>query len=140
MKQTSATRRSSELAREKLANILLFEISDPELELVTLTGCEVSIDRSFVRAYFTCEADRYDAVLNAFARAKGRIRSLLGHALGWRVTPEIAFIVDTSTDESEHIAHALEQVPPTLGVEKDEFGYPIETSSESETGGVDERR
>lgn len=140
MKQTSATRRSSEFAREKLANILLFEISDPELELVTLTGCEVSIDRSFVRAYFTCEADRYDAVLNAFARAKGRIRSLLGHALGWRVTPEIAFIVDTSTDESERIAHALEQVPPTLGVEKDEFGYPIETSSESETGGVDERR
>ena len=128
MKQTSASRRSGELAREKLASILLFEISDPELELVTLTGCEVSVDRSFVRAYVSCEPERYEAVLAAFGRAKGRIRSLLGRALGWRVTPELAFIIDPSTDEAERIARALEVVPPTLGVQKDEAGYPIESA------------
>ena len=27
--------------------------------------------------------------------------------------------------EAERIARALEDVPPTLGVEKDEFGYPV---------------
>ena len=62
----------------------------------------------------------------ALRRAKGRIRSLLGHALGWRVTPEILFEIDTTTDEAERIARALEDVPPTIGVAKDEFGYPLE--------------
>ncbi len=125
MKQNSSSRRTAELAREKLANILLFEVSDPDLELVTLTGCEVSVDRSLVRAYVSCDADRYDDVMAAFGRAKGRIRSLLGRSLGWRVTPELDFRIDTTTDEAERIARALESVPPTMGVVKDEDGYPV---------------
>ena len=124
MKQNSSSRRNGEIAREKLASILLFEISDPDLELVTLTGCEVSVDRSFVRAYVSCEPERYESVMAALNRAKGRLRSLLGRALGWRVTPELAFSLDTTTDEAERIAVALEN-RPTIDVEKDEFGYPI---------------
>ncbi|WP_154025915.1 30S ribosome-binding factor RbfA [Olsenella uli] len=138
MKQTSASRRSGEIAREKLASILLFEISDPDLDLVTLTACEVSVDRSFVRAYVTCEPERYESVMAALGRAKGRIRSLLGHALGWRVTPELAFVIDTSTDEAERIARALEVVPPTMGVEKDEFGYPIADGADASSSGEGE--
>ena len=125
MKQNANSRRSGEIAREKLASILLFEVADPELDLVTLTGCEVSVDRSFVRAYVSCEPERYESVMAALDRAKGRIRSLLGRSLGWRVTPELAFSIDTSTDEAERIARALERRPPTIDVEKDESGYPV---------------
>ena len=132
MKQSPASRRNGEIAREKLASILLFEISDPDLDLVTVTGVDVSVDRSFMRAYVACEASRYESVLEALNRAKGRIRSLMGRALGWRVTPEIAFAIDTSTDEAERIARALEDVPPTLGVEKDEEGYPIAEAAADE--------
>ena len=130
MKQNRNSRRVNEQAREKLANILLFEISDPDLALVTVTGVEVSVDKSFMRAYVSCDASRYDEVSAALERAKGRIRSLLGHALGWRVTPELAFQIDTTTDEAERISRALENVPPTLGVEKDENGYPIAADAE----------
>ncbi len=132
MKQNSNSRRMAELAREKLGYILLFEVSDPDLDLVTLTGCEVSLDKSILRAYVSCEESRYDDVRAALARAKGRIRSLLGHALGWRVTPDIVFEIDTTTDEAERIARALEDVPATLSVEKDEFGYPIVDSKQDE--------
>lgn len=130
MKQNAASRRSGELAREKLASILLFEVSDPDLRFVTVTGCEVSVDRSFMRAYVSCDAERYDDVLAALERAKGRIRGLLGKSLGWRVTPEIAFAIDTSTDEAERIARALNNRPPTIDVAKDEFGYPIESEEQ----------
>jgi ribosome-binding factor A len=132
VKQNHNSRRINEQAREKLANILLFEIADPDLMLVTLTGVEVSIDKSVLRAYISCESDRYESVSAALERAKGRIRSLLGHALGWRVTPEIIFQIDTSTDEAERIARALQNVPPTLGVEKDEEGYPVDSAEEGE--------
>ena len=111
MKQNANSRRSGQIAREKLASILLFEVADPDLDLVTLTGCEVSVDRSFVRAYVTCEPERYDTVMAALERAKGRIRSLLGHALGWRVTPELAFSIDSSTDEAERIGLVSRVVP-----------------------------
>ena len=131
MKQNQFSRRTNEIAREKLSWILLFEISDPDLQLVTVTSCEVSVDKSFMRAYVSCEPDRYEKVLVALKRAKGRIRSLLGHALNWRVTPELDFKIDTTTDEAERIAQALEVVPPTLGVEKDEFGYPLASDEEN---------
>lgn len=131
MKQNQFSRRTNEIAREKLSWILLFEISDPDLQLVTITSCEVSVDKSFMRAYVSCEPDCYDKVLAALKRAKGRIRSLLGHALNWRVTPELDFKIDTTTDEAERIAQALEVVPPTLGVEKDEFGYPLASDEEN---------
>jgi ribosome-binding factor A len=119
-------------AREKLGYILLFEVSDPDLQLVTLTGCEVSVDKSLVVAYVSCEAERYEAVTAALARAKGRIRSLLGRALGWRVTPDLVFRIDTTADEAERITRALQNVPETLSVEKDEDGYPIERETERE--------
>ncbi len=126
MKQNQHSRRTNEQARVKLASILLFEISDPDLALVTITGVEVSVDKSYLRAYVSCDAERYDEVEAALARAKGRIRSLLGRSLGWRVTPELDFRIDTTTDEAERISRALEDAPATLSVEKDEFGYPVE--------------
>ena len=132
MKQNAATRRLSEQLREKLGYILLFEISDPRLDLVTLTGVEVAIDRSFARVYVSCDGDRYDEVLEALRAAKGRIRSLLARSLDWRVTPELDFRIDRSTDEAERIGRALENVPETLAVEKDEQGYPIEPSPQEE--------
>lgn len=132
MKRNHNSRRMGEQAREKLGYILLFEVSDPDLQLVTLTGCEVSVDKSLVVAYVSCDSQRYDDVTAALARAKGRIRSLLGKALGWRVTPELVFRIDTTADDAERIAKALQNVPQTLQVEKDEDGYPVVPSSEDE--------
>ena len=80
MKQTQATRRLGEQLREKLGYILLFEVSDPRLDLVTLTAVEVAVDRSFARVYVSCDASRYDEVMEALASAKGRIRSLLARS------------------------------------------------------------
>lgn len=70
MKQTQATRRLGEQLREKLGYILLFEVSDPRLDLVTLTAVEVAVDRSFARVYVSCDASRYEEVMEALASAK----------------------------------------------------------------------
>ncbi len=114
MKQNQTSRRLAESAQQKLATILLFEISDPRLEFVTVTDCEVSVDRSLCRAYVSCEPDRYDEVLKALEGAKGKIRSLLGSSLGWRVTPELIFAIDRSADEAARISRALQDVPPSM--------------------------
>ncbi len=129
MKQNSSTRRLAEEAREKIATILMMEISDPRLALVTVTGCEVSVDRSVCKVWVSADPESYDEVLEGLASAKGRIRSLLGRSLTWRVTPELIFQIDRSTDEAMRITEALKNVPPTMSIPKDEFGYPLEPAS-----------
>ena len=115
MKQGSSSRKVNEQAREVIASILLFDISDPELSMVTITGCEVSFDRSVCNVYYSTDKQRYDKVGEAFTRASGRIR--------WRVAPELRFMLDRSVDTAERIAGALareSQRPPVIVKEEEE--------------------
>lgn len=107
MKQGASNRKVNEQAREVIASILLFDISDPRLDLVTITGCEVSYDRSVCNVFYTAEPQRYEAVEAAFRQAKGRIRSLMAKKLSWRIAPDLRFHLDNSVDEAEAIANAL---------------------------------
>lgn len=111
MKQSPANRRVNEQAREVLAEILLFEISDPRLDMVTITGVEVSYDRSVANVYYSTEPARYTEVAQAFAAAAGRIRSLMAKKLSWRIAPELRFRLDESVDNAERIAAALNADP-----------------------------
>ena len=107
MKQSSSNRKVNEQAREVIANILLFEISDPRLHMVTITGCEVSFDRSVCNVYYSTEPERYADTAAAFNSAGGRIRSLMAKQLSWRIAPELRFLLDTTVDEAQRIAGAL---------------------------------
>ncbi|MEG0071010.1 MAG: 30S ribosome-binding factor RbfA [Raoultibacter sp.] len=107
MKQSSSNRKVNEQAREIIANILLFEISDPRLELVTITSCEVSYDRSVCNVFYTTETERYAGAAEAFLTAAGRIRSLMAKQLSWRIAPQLRFMLDSSVDEAERITTAL---------------------------------
>ena len=109
MKQGSTNRKVNQQAREVIASILLFEISDPRLSLVTITGCEVSYDRSVCNVFYTADRGEYEEVAEAFEKASGRIRSLMARQLSWRVAPALRFILDKSVDEAERIASALER-------------------------------
>jgi ribosome-binding factor A len=107
VKQSSQSRKVNEAAHVALANIMLMEVSDPRLSLVTITAVEVSKDRAVAHVYVTTEAERYDAVLAGLESAKGRLRSLLGRDLGWRVTPELRFFIDAGVDHAQTISAAL---------------------------------
>ncbi len=108
MKKTPATRKASEILREKIASVLLFHVSDPRLQMVTVTECVVSKDRSVAQVFVSCDKARYDEVAAGLEAAKGRIRSVVGRELDWRVTPELRFTIDTTVDTAERIAEVLE--------------------------------
>lgn len=116
MKQTPRTRKVNETVREAIASILAAEVSDPRLELVTVTSAQVSSDMSVASIYVTTHGgeERYEEMLAGLESAKGRIRSLLGDRITLRFTPELRFFVDSSVDESMRIAEALKDVPPSL--------------------------
>ncbi len=132
MKQTPASRKDNQIVRDKIATILLTEISDPRLRMVTVTDAKVSKDHSVCNVYISAEADRYEEVMAGLKSATGRIRSILGRSLRWRVTPELRFMIDDSIDQAERIEKALLDVPESMSIPKDEFGQPIVDSPNSE--------
>ena len=109
MKQSNSTRKLNEQAREVISGILLFEIADPRLDLVTIVGCEVSFDRSVCNVFYSTAPERYQEVAEAFKAAGGHIRSVMAKELSWKVAPELRFMLDESVDEAERIAKALER-------------------------------
>ncbi len=107
MKQNASSRRVNEQARQTIAEILMFDVSDPRLNDVTVTGCEVSFDRSFCNVFYTTDPANYETTAEALKRAAGKIRSEMARKLSWRVAPELRFVLDASVDEAERIAQAL---------------------------------
>lgn len=114
MSRESVGRRVDEQVRETVAALLVSEVSDPRVALVTVTGAKVSPDKSVASVYVSADPGRYDEVLEGLQSARGHVRSLLGRSLGWRVSPELRFFIDDSVDAGARITAALSNVPPTL--------------------------
>lgn len=114
MSRESFARRSDEQVRETVASIIATDVSDPRLALITVTGAKVSPDKSVASIYVAAAPGTYDDVLAGLESARGHVRSRVGHALGWRVSPELRFFIDESVDQGERISQALGNVPPTL--------------------------
>lgn len=110
MSRDSHGRKNEEQVREAVALIIAEEVSDPRLDLVTVTGAKASPDRSIATIYVSADPGRYDEVLAGLESAKGRIRSLLGRALGWRTTPEVRFFIDEAIDEGSRIEEVIAKV------------------------------
>lgn len=102
-------RKVDEQARETIANILLFDVSDPRLELVTITGCKVSFDRAYCDVYYSVEPERYEEVSAAFESSKGHIRSLMAKKLDWKQSPELRFHVDETVDAAEKLGKYINE-------------------------------
>ncbi len=109
MKQSPSSRRVNEQLREVVSSTILFEMSDPRLERVTITGCEVSFDRSVANVFYITDKSEYVACADALQRSAGRIRSLVARRLSWRVSPELRFILDSTVDQAERIGAVLAQ-------------------------------
>ena len=102
-RQNPTNRMVNELARSVLADLLLTEFSDPRLELITVTDVRVTKDRSIATVLVSSSPEQYDDTLAGLESAKGRLRSLLGKELGWRVTPELRFVIDIGVDHAQEI-------------------------------------
>ncbi len=96
---------------------------------MTVTGCEVSYDRSYCNVFYTSDPGTYEEAAAGFSAARGRIRSLMGARLTWRVTPELRFLLDPSVDEAERIARVLAHEASRI---------PVPSETECETADADD--
>jgi ribosome-binding factor A len=104
--------RVGEAMREVIAELLVREIKDPRVGMVTLTTVEVSPDLRHARVYFSCLGDAAARQRTAagLQSAAGFIKGQLAKRLRLRYAPEINFVSDPSLEHADRIATLLKDV------------------------------
>lgn len=120
-------RAMGEAVREIIARILVDDISDPRIDLVTVTGVTMSPDLRHANVFVTAHGDeeRVGAAMAGLESAKGHIRTLLSQQVTTRYSPELHFKLDPAIEEATRIAEAIR-------LER-ESGRVPEDSSEEDT-------
>ena len=106
-------RRANEAIREVIGQALLTELSDPRLEMVTITSVETSPDLGHARVYWTVlDPARADAAGAGLESARGVLQGLVGAALGSRQTPRLQFIRDELQEKARRLTALIDEVAP----------------------------
>lgn len=110
---TRGQKRIAELIRQILNTLILREIQDPRLQLVSVADVEVSVDFCHARVYvhvLGSDPEVQDEAMEALRHAAGFFRSELAKRLRTRRVPELTFELDTSLDQGERIERLLAQI------------------------------
>ena len=119
-------RRVNEAIRHVLAEAIGRELSDPRLELITVTEVRSTPDVREATVFFTTfDAARRERSLAALEAARGLLEARVGAALTTKNTPHLHFVYDDHQDEAARLTRLIDraaadiaEVPPRVGGEE----------------------
>jgi ribosome-binding factor A len=129
--------RINETIKEVISELILYQIKDPRVGMVTITGARISSDLSSARVYFSVmgdEAVRAES-LAGLKSAANFLRRQIGQELDLRMSPELNFVYDNSLDRAERIERKLRDVgmgPSTRP--SDQADHEAKGQEDDETG------
>ena len=103
--------RVAERIRQDASQIILYELCDPRIGLVTVTKVDLSNDLRHARIYVSVLGDEVKrrTTLRGLASARGLVRSRIAKSLGLREAPEIIFEFDPTIERSIEISRLIDQ-------------------------------
>ncbi len=105
-------RRINERIKEELAILLLYEVSDPRLQGITVT--DVRVDRELAYADIFVSAvegvERKDEILEGLTHARGFLSRQLAQRVELRQFPRLRFHWDPTPERAERIEALLKQI------------------------------
>ncbi len=110
--ETLKQKRLNQIIMKDISDIIQFDLKDPDVGFVTITGVKVSHDHSYATVFttFLGKQERAAAGLKALNRAKGFIRSELSQRLDIRRVPELNFEIDTAMENGRHIDEIIDEI------------------------------
>jgi ribosome-binding factor A len=104
--------RIADRIREELSVMLIKEVRDPRVEMITVT--DVNVDREFAYADIFISApegsQRSQEVLEGLQSASGFLRHNLAERVDLRVFPRLRFHWDPTPERAEHIEQLLDAI------------------------------
>jgi ribosome-binding factor A len=106
--------RVGEAVREVIAELLLRDVKDPRIGMVTLTSVELTDDLKHAKVYFSCVGDvaARQRSLHGLQSAAGFIKAQVTRRLQLRLAPEIVFVFDPRIEMSDRLATLLKAAAP----------------------------
>jgi len=119
-KEFSRKLRIEEMMQRELATLILQEIKDPRLGMVTVSGVAVSPDLRHAKIYVTIlnndgKQDDHANSVKILNRAAGFLRHELARRLYLKTTPDLRFVYDESARQGARLA---ELIGAAMAIEK----------------------
>lgn len=101
--------RVADLVRAAVAELILRELKDPRIGMVTITDVEMTDDLKHAKVYFSVVGDEETRKksLAGLSSASGFIRREVGRRLQLRYAPEILFRLDSAPERAQRLAELL---------------------------------
>ncbi len=101
--------RVADLVRAAVAELILRELKDPRIGLVTLTQVDMTDDLRHARIYFSMVGpeDARQRSLAGLRSAAGFLRREVGRRLKLRFAPEIVFVLDPVPERAQRLSELL---------------------------------
>ena len=114
---TTRPERVAEAIRKEISIMIHEELKDPRIGFTTITKVEITPDLRYAKIYYTVLGNDKEKKSTEIAlkRAKGFIRGHMGDRLKLRVTPEITFKVDKSTEYADKMERLFDKIHEEKG-------------------------
>ena len=101
--------RVADLVRAAVAELILRELKDPRIGMVTITEVEMTDDLKHAKVFFSVVGDdeTRKKSLAGLNSAAGFIRREVGRRLQLRYAPEILFRLDSAPERAQRLAELL---------------------------------
>lgn len=107
-KTFSRNDRVSEQMRRELADLLMFEVKDPRVQMVTLTDVEVAGDMAHAKVFYTAQKNS-KGLQAGLEKSAGFLRSQLGKRMMIRTVPQLHFVYDESIDRGMQMDKLIDE-------------------------------
>ncbi len=106
------SRRVAELLREEISHIILYELKDPAIRLVTVTSVKVAEDLRSARVYVSVmgNSEAREASLSGLGRASHFIEQRLRGRTDLKYAPHLTFFFDDTLDYVDKINQLLQRI------------------------------
>lgn len=108
-KDYARTDRIAEQIQRELAQLVRLEVKDPRVQMVTITGVEVTKDYSHAKVFYTTLKGANDGLQQGLERAAGFLRSKLAASMKLRIMPQLHFVYDGSIERGAHLSQLIDK-------------------------------
>ncbi|MBE9478869.1 MAG: 30S ribosome-binding factor RbfA [Chloroflexi bacterium] len=117
MATKARARKVAERIQEELADILMRNVADPRLAMITITDVDVDRELAYAQIYVVASGDdeRMDDVLAGLEGAQGYLRSQLVARIQLRSFPQLRFRWDASHERGARIEELLDSLQEEHG-------------------------
>ncbi len=111
MANPARLRRIADQIQRELSALISGELKDPRVQLVTITGVELTPDLAYATVYFTslAEGAARKTTLAGLQNAAGFLRAMLGSRIRVHTTPELRFVYDTSVETGIRLGRLIDE-------------------------------